>query len=165
MRPCFHYNDVIMFLFLFAAVPIIEIYLFIVIGGQIGALPTIALIIITALIGLNMLRVQGLDTMSRYRQTAMQGEIPAFEMIEGVFLLVGGVMLLTPGFFTDALGFLCLVKTSRLWIIRHLAHRFEAGPDGFTFYARRSERRQTQRRKPWIEGEYRKEEDEDSRKS
>ena len=149
-----------MFLFLFIAIPIVEIYLFIVIGGEIGALPTIALIIVTALLGLNMLRMQGLDTMSRYRQTASRGEVPALEMIEGLFLLVGGIMLLTPGFFTDALGFLCLIRPSRLWIMRHLAKRFVFGPSGFTYRGRHPEQKHGHH---YIEGEYRRG-DEDERK-
>lgn len=106
-----------MLLLLFIVVPLFEIYLFIEIGSAIGALPTILLIALTAVIGVSMLKVQGFNTLVRYRETAMRGMLPAFELIEGLLLLIGGALLLTPGFFTDAAGFLCLIPQSRKWMI------------------------------------------------
>ena len=154
-----------MLLLLFVVTPIIEISLFIVIGDHIGVLATIGLIIVTAVIGFNMLRQQSLDTMMAARQTARQGQLPAFAMIESVLLLVGGLMLLTPGFLTDTLGFLCLFRATRGWIIHTMVQRFFINQHGFTFRSwsvRHNHHHQRRpRRSRYIEGEYRKEEDDE----
>jgi len=97
----------------FILVPLLEIGLFIEIGGVIGALPTIGLIILTAVIGVTLIRLQGLLTLARIREKLDREEIPATDMVEGLMLLVAAVLLLTPGFFTDALGFLALVPAIR----------------------------------------------------
>jgi len=106
---------------LFLTVPLIEIYLLIKVGSVIGALPTVALVILTAVIGAALLRMQGFATMQRVRQSMARGEIPALEMLEGVVLLISGALLLTPGFFTDTIGFLGLIPPLRrgliLWLI------------------------------------------------
>lgn len=105
---------------LFISVPILEIYLFIKLGGIIGALPTIALIFMTALVGVTLLRAQGLATLKRFQDSMAQGELPAFTMLEGVLLMFGGALLLTPGFFTDTIGFLCLIPPTRHMLIKAL---------------------------------------------
>ena len=106
---------------IFIAIPLFEIYLFIVVGGQIGALSVIALILITALVGLAMLQNQGFAIMGRFRKTLARGEPPEMALAESFFLLIGGLLLLVPGFFTDAIGLLCLLSpTRRLFIIRYL---------------------------------------------
>ena len=109
-----------MLLLLFILVPLLEIYLFIQVGGLIGAFATIIVVVLTAIIGVAMLRVQGLNTLGRFRLVAARGELPALEMLEGLILLLGGVLLLTPGFFTDAVGFLCLLPATRAWIVRYM---------------------------------------------
>ena len=91
---------------LFLVIPIIEVYLLIEVGGIIGAGWTILLIVLTAIIGVNLLRQQGVSTLMRANQAMSQGQIPAMEMMEGIFLAVGGALLITPGFFTDAIGFI-----------------------------------------------------------
>lgn len=107
---------------LFFIIPLVEIYLLIKIGGLIGAVPTVFLVVFTAVLGATLLRQQGFATLARVQATLARGEIPAVEVLEGAVLLIGGVLLLTPGFFTDAIGFLCLVPTLRrrliLWAIR-----------------------------------------------
>jgi len=105
---------------LFLVIPIIEVYLLIEVGGMIGAGWTILLIILTAIIGVNLLRQQGVSTLMRANQAMSQGQIPAMEMMEGIFLAVGGALLITPGFFTDAIGFICLLPFTRRVIIRAL---------------------------------------------
>ena len=100
-------------LVLFLVVPIVEIYLLIKVGGVIGALPTVFLVVFTAVLGAFLLRMQGFTTLNRMRSSMERGELPAVEMLEGVMLLVSGAMLLTPGFFTDTLGFLCLIPPLR----------------------------------------------------
>lgn len=91
-------------LLLFIVTPILEMWLLITVGREIGALPTIGLVFLTAIVGLAMLRRQGISTVMRAQQKMQTGEVPAREMVEGIFLAVGGALLLTPGFFTDALG-------------------------------------------------------------
>lgn len=105
---------------LFLAIPITEVYLLIEVGGMIGAGWTILLIVLTAVIGVNLLRQQGVSTLMRANQAMSQGQIPAMEMMEGIFLAVGGALLITPGFFTDAIGFICLLPFTRRIIIRKL---------------------------------------------
>lgn len=105
---------------LFFIIPVIEIYLIIEVGGVIGAGWTILLILLTGIIGVGLLRQQGLSTLMRANQAMSQGQIPAMEMMEGIFLAVGGALLITPGFFTDVLGFICLLRPSRRVIIRYL---------------------------------------------
>jgi len=87
---------------LFLLIPLLEIYLLIKVGGIIGALPTVFIVVFTAVLGAWLLRIQGLSTLMRVRSTLAQGGIPAVEMLEGAVLLVAGALLLTPGFFTDA---------------------------------------------------------------
>jgi UPF0716 protein FxsA len=98
---------------LFLSVPLLEIFLFIQVGGWIGVWPTIGLVVLTAVAGAFLLRWQGLATLARVRRSLDRGQIPALEMVEGVLLVFGGALLLTPGFFTDVVGFLCLVPLSR----------------------------------------------------
>lgn len=108
---------------LFIAMPIIEIFLLIKIGSSIGALLTIAIVIITAVLGTWMLRAQGLSTLNKARRRMSGGEVPAFEMMEGMALGIGGALLLTPGFVTDAIGFACLIPFTRRLMVRALSKR------------------------------------------
>ena len=102
---------------IFIAVPILEMWLLIQVGSRIGALPTVGLVLLTAVVGLWLLRKQGLQTLVRANQKMERGELPAKEMVEGICLAVGGALLLTPGFFTDALGFACLIPGLRHWLL------------------------------------------------
>ncbi len=104
-------------LLLFIIVPILEIYLLITVGGFIGALPTILIIISTAIIGTYLLRAQGIATIQKAQSNLLQGQLPAFELLEGMLILIGGVLLLTPGFFTDTIGFIFLIPILRKYII------------------------------------------------
>lgn len=108
---------------LFLLVPVLEIYLLIQIGGVIGALPTIGLVVLTAVLGAALLRQQGLTTLMRLQSNLDRGDLPAFELLEGAVLLVGGALLLTPGFFTDAIGFAALLPMTRRPLIQWLMRR------------------------------------------
>ena len=108
---------------LFLVVPILEIYLLIQVGSLIGALPTVFLVVFTAVAGAWLLRRQGFATLGRVQATMARGEIPAIEMLEGAMLLIGGALLLTPGFFTDAIGFVCLIPALRRSVIRWAIRR------------------------------------------
>jgi UPF0716 protein FxsA len=102
----------------FIAIPLLEIYLLIQVGEEIGALPTVALVVFTAVLGIWLLRWQGLATVAQVQQSMAQGQLPAIPLIEGLFLLVAGALLLTPGFFTDALGFALLIPPLRQGLAR-----------------------------------------------
>ena len=120
-------------LLLFVAVPLVEIYLLLEVGGIIGAAPTIGLVVLTAITGAALVRAQGFSTIRQVHRSMEAGEVPAVAIIEGIFLLVAGALLLTPGFLTDAVGFGCLIPPlRRALIVRFIearvvrAHR--AGP-------------------------------------
>lgn len=116
----------IVLLSLFIGVPLMELYVLIKVGGEIGALNTVALVIFTAFVGAFLLRQQGLSTLMRYQASLQRGEVPAMEMLEGLVLLVGGGVLLLPGFITDFLGLLCLIPQTRQalvrYVLRHAQH-------------------------------------------
>ena len=108
---------------IFLVVPIIEIYLLIQVGQVIGAGWTIFLVVLTAVIGVGLLRIQGLSTLNRAQQKLQQNELPAREILEGMGLVVAGALLLTPGFFTDTIGFLLLFPPTRIWLVSSIASR------------------------------------------
>ncbi len=103
---------------IFIAVPLIEIGLFIAVGEQIGLFPTLAVVILTAFAGTALLRAQSMAALARARQHMGQGEMPIEDVLAGVFLLAAGLLLLTPGFFTDAIGFLLFIPAFRRTIGR-----------------------------------------------
>lgn len=128
---------------LFVVVPVIELYLLIKVGGWIGVFPTILIVILTAVAGTWLLRQQGGAMVRRYQQTLAAGKMPAQEVIEGLALVFGGALLLTPGFFTDAIGFLCLLPLTRQFMIRAILSRVK-----FTMVGAASSSVFTQRRGP-----------------
>lgn len=101
------------FLAIFVAMPIIEIAVFIQAGELIGLWPTIGIVILTAVVGTSLMRAQGLQTLARAQAQMEQGEMPIGELFDGICILVAGVLLLTPGFVTDTMGFLLLVPPLR----------------------------------------------------
>jgi len=141
-------------LFILIGVPIVEIFLFIEIGGAIGAGWTVLLIIATALIGLSMMRRQGLDVLRRAQATQARGGAPLGELAHGVLVLLAGFLLLTPGFLTDSLGFFLLWPTGRAIL---LATLLEAFLPAFIsrFGAGATARRDTPQQNNVIEGDYR----------
>jgi UPF0716 protein FxsA len=102
--------------FLFVVLPILELWLLIQVGSKIGALSTIILVFLTAIVGSWLLRQQGLKTLMSARSKMEAGQLPAKEMAEGICLAVGGALLLTPGFITDAIGLACLIPGIRGWV-------------------------------------------------
>lgn len=99
--------------FLLLAIPLLEIAAFVVIGGEIGVFATLAMVFVTAVLGSILLRVQGFGLLQRIRRETDAGRVPGREMVHGVMILIAGVLLLTPGFITDALGFLLFVPPIR----------------------------------------------------
>ena len=102
----------------FIVLPILEMYVLISVGSNIGAFNTILLVLLTALIGLALLRVQGFRTLINARNKLGMAQLPAEEMITGIFLAIGGALLLTPGFITDFFGLLCLVPVTRRFLLK-----------------------------------------------
>lgn len=112
-------------------------YLLIEVAGYIDAWPTIFLVMLTAVIGVALLKRQGLATLTRGMGRLQQGEVPAREMAEGILLAVAGALLVTPGFVTDTIGFLLLFPPSRFAIARRLLEKLQVhgpvdGAAGFT---------------------------------
>ena len=124
------------FIILFLVVPIIEIYFLIQIGSIIGAFPTILLILSTAIIGAFLLKQQGLSTLMRFQNNLSTGILPAQELVEGILLAVGGALLMTPGFVTDAMGFACLIPFTRKLLAQYIMTRssikIKSGIGGFS---------------------------------
>jgi UPF0716 protein FxsA len=108
---------------LFLVVPFVEIYLLVEIGARIGAPWTILLVVMTAIVGAWLVRVQGLATLRRFQASLARNELPATALVEGLCLLIAGALLLTPGFFTDAVGFACLIPPFRQILIRRFLQR------------------------------------------
>lgn len=149
------------FLFLFIVMPIVEMTILIKVGAVIGALNTIGLVLLTAIIGAALLRQQGLSTLLRANQRLNSGELPAKEVAEGLILAVGGALLLTPGFVTDGIGFLCLMPGSRHWLAGHALKRMTVAGQSGGFSFRAGSGSFGPDRDDIIEGEYRDETERD----
>ena len=130
-------------------VPIVEIYLFIKIGSQIGALNTILLILLTAFVGVFYARYEGLNTLRSGFSQLVKNEIPAYELISGAVLAFAAFLLILPGFATDILGFLFIFPLSRKIILERFLKKFK---------------NQNQQTKEFIDGEYEDIEEDDDRK-
>ncbi len=123
-----------MYLFLaFLLVPIIEIALFIQVGGLIGLWPTLAIVVLTAVMGTILVRTQGRMALANLQRSFAELDDPTEPLAHGAMILLSGVLLLTPGFFTDAVGFALLVPAVRLSVYRYLRSKvtitqFQMGP-------------------------------------
>ena len=106
-------------------VPIIEIYLFIKIGSQIGALTTITLIFLTAILGIIYARYEGLNTLKSAFVQLIKNEIPVYEIISGAAITFAALLLIIPGFATDIIGFLLIFPLSRKFILKILSSKFQ----------------------------------------
>lgn len=102
------------FLFIiFVVIPVVEITILIKVGQAIGGWYTVGIVLLSAFIGVNMLRYQGVSTLLRARSRMESGEMPVAEMRDGIVIAIGGALLITPGFVTDAVGFACLLPFTR----------------------------------------------------
>ena len=130
----------------FIVLPILEMYVLIKVGGNLGALNTVLLVLLTALIGVALLRVQGFRTLMNAKNKLGMAQLPAEEIITGIFLAIGGALLLTPGFITDIFGFLCLIPSTRRIFLKLFLNNlspFEVVNE-----------RKDEVKKDWIEGEF-----------
>lgn len=130
----------LLILLVLIGVPLIEIFVLIEVGSEIGAIPTIALTVLTAIAGTVMLRVQGLTLLTRMRSEMDAGRMPGDDIIHGAFIVIAAILLLIPGFVTDTLGLLLFIPPLRTamgrYIIRHAdvtvvqgARRYRRDPD------------------------------------
>ncbi|MDG0969329.1 MAG: FxsA family protein [Porticoccaceae bacterium] len=113
------------FLLMFILMPIAEMWLLITVGTYIGALATITLVLLTALVGVALLREQGIATLWRGREKLQEGQLPTTEIAEGIILAVSGALLLTPGFVTDTIGFTGLIPFTRVAIARLIMSKIQ----------------------------------------
>ncbi len=107
-------------LFMLLLLPVLELALLIQVGSAIGVLPTLGLIILSAVLGILLLRVAGLATAWRARERLARGELPEREMFDGLLLALGGLLLLLPGFISDIFGLLCVLPFSRHLLLGRL---------------------------------------------
>lgn len=135
----------------FIVVPLLELYVLIKVGGIIGPALTVALVILTAMVGTFLLRQQGLSTMRRVQGNLARGVLPATELVEGLVVLVSGAFLLAPGFVTDALGLLGLIPAVRRRLAEFVLSRLQGRVVGFA-----DGRTAESRKQHTIEGEYRR---------
>lgn len=118
---------------LFLLIPVIEIWLLIKVGGALGVLPTILLLILAGMLGMALLRHQGFATLARFQRSMNEGQVPAQAMLDGVVLLVAGVLFMIPGFFSDILGLLCLFPPTRYLLLKVLLKRGTVSVQGFQY--------------------------------
>ena len=123
-----------MWFLVFFSIPIVEMYLLIEVAKRIEALPTILLVMLTAVLGVSLIRQQGLSTLTKGIRRLNQAEIPAAEIIEGVLLAVAGAFLITPGFLTDFIGFMIIIPITRritaLMLLKRMAARADFQTNG-----------------------------------
>ena len=130
-------------------VPVVEIYLFIKIGGQLGAFNTISLIFVTAIIGVFYARYEGLNTLRSGFSQLVKNEAPIYEIISGAAIAFAALLLIVPGFATDLFGFLLIFPLTRKLFFGKITEKFKS---------------ETKIKKPYIEGEFEDIEEDDERK-
>jgi UPF0716 protein FxsA len=109
----------------FTIVPLVELFILLKIGSHIGALNTLLLVVLTALLGTLLVRLEGLRTLRQIQSSLSQGQIPAEELIDGVLIFAGGILLLTPGVLTDLCALILLFPYTRMHFKRWLRRRFD----------------------------------------
>ena len=130
-------------------VPVIEIYLFIKVGSQIGALKTISLILLTAIIGMYYARHEGLNTLRSGFSRVIKNELPAYELVSGAAIAFAAILLIVPGFATDIIGFLIIIPVTRKILLNRIFKNLDL---------------KKEKKKNFIDGEYEDIKDDDDRK-
>jgi UPF0716 protein FxsA len=137
---------------------LLEIYVLVSVGESIGGFSTVMLVVITALIGSTLLKQQGWSTMAKAQQSMANGQTPAFEMLEGVVILISGVLLLTPGFITDTIGLLGLMPWSRTYFIDQIlsknAEKVFSQNNSVFIHKTQPSKDKKQNKKDTLEGEF-----------
>lgn len=116
---------------LFAVIPVIELAILIRVGSYIGTMNTVVIVILTAVVGAYLVKMEGIGVMSRIQKNMQEGIFPADELINGMMILVSGALLLTPGFFTDILGFLMVIPVTRniirIFVMQYIKKKMPPG--------------------------------------
>ncbi|MCU4676299.1 FxsA family protein [Catenovulum sp. 2E275] len=122
---------------LFVVLPIAEISLLLQVGDLIGGWTTLAIVILTAIVGAQLVRAQGLAALAEIKQKTAMGEVPAESITEGIMILVAGILLVTPGFITDTLGFLMTIPVTRKPFAKVLMAQFgqQLKNQSFAYYS------------------------------
>lgn len=144
---------------LFVIMTLLEIYVLVSVGESIGGFSTILLVVITALVGSTLLKQQGWSTMAKAQNAMANGQTPAFEMLEGVVILISGVLLLTPGFITDTIGLLGLMPFSRAYFIDNMLKKnaqkiFTKNSATFTHKSQNQKESGADQKNKTLEGEF-----------
>jgi UPF0716 protein FxsA len=144
---------------LFVIMTLLEIYVLVSVGESIGGFSTILLVVITALVGSTLLKQQGWSTMAKAQNAMANGQTPAFEMLEGVVILISGVLLLTPGFITDTIGLLGLMPFSRAYFIDNMLKKnaqkiFTKNSATFTHKSQNQKESGADQKNETLEGEF-----------
>ena len=134
---------------LILGIPLIEIYLFIKVGSQIGALNTILLILVTAVLGIWYARYEGFNTLRSGMSQLIKNELPLYEIVSGAAIAFAALLLIVPGFATDLFGFLLIFPLTRKLFFGKIVNKFK---------------NETKIKKPYIEGEFEDIEEDDERK-
>ena len=134
----------------FLVLPVMELYFLIQVGGSIGPLNTIALVFLTAIVGFMLVKSQGFKAITRAKEKLIMGELPTEEIFTGLFLVISGVLLITPGFVTDSIGFFFLIPQVRKGLFFIIPQFITVNPF--------EKSKPNQPNRDWIEGEYEKEE-------
>ena len=111
-------------LFLFIFIPIAELYLLIMLGARIGFFPTLGLVVLTGILGASLARQQGISTLVKIQNELSSGKVPTDELIEGAMIVVGGIVLITPGILTDIFGFALMIPKFRKSVSKSLKNSF-----------------------------------------
>lgn len=163
---CYRKNVLRWLLLAFLTTSLAEIYLLLTVGGVVGVLPTVFLVVFTAVLGAFLMQTQGLATLARIQSSLGQSQVPAEPLVEGALILFAGALLLTPGFLTDTVGFLCLAPLTRRplarWLLARASFRAVAGGPARpgTWDQPTSENRPPKPSRPRvIEGEFDREDD------
>lgn len=125
-------------LFLFIVVPVAELYLLVQVGSRIGLMPTLGLIVLTGFVGATLARWQGLSILSKIQNELRSGRPPALEMLEGAMIVIGGIVLLTPGILTDLFGFSLLVPGIRKSLAKKIQNNFSKSFTTFSPHSKSS---------------------------
>ncbi|MCH8029905.1 MAG: membrane protein FxsA [Candidatus Dadabacteria bacterium] len=125
---------------LFVGVPLLELFILVKLGGAIGIWPTIGIVLVTGVLGASVARYEGLRVLNRINDELRYGRMPAEELFDGLLILIGGIVLLTPGLLTDLFGFSLLVPVTRRmykeWLRRRFDNMIRSGETRFTYIIR-----------------------------
>ncbi len=124
---------------LFTLIPVIDLFVLIKTGQIIGAFTTIFIVIFTGIIGANLAKQQGFSIIMKIQESMSQGKMPTKELLHGLMVFAGGILLLTPGFLTDATGFLLLIPVSReffsVLLVKYFSHKIKSGNFQYKVYS------------------------------